>query len=229
MFCFCYKLIDKLDVYLPYAGYITVRLLDINGDVRDVHPEGVRAAVFTIPRYRGPVSSIELTATHDVLMCEFEAYGECAPPVFGADCDHLCSSSCEDQLCTFNGFCRDPCPNGTGGTHCFEGCVGWCEDYEEHFLTNPLVTENTSSIPQTRQLGFHMEHFWFYVMMTIALVAVLCISGLNRPEEESRGSSLDLDVTVDVVQNHHPGLDPEAEQEGDVDDQSTVSGELNHN
>ncbi|KAH9509706.1 hypothetical protein Btru_044299 [Bulinus truncatus] len=97
---------------------------------------------------------------------------------------YICSSSCDGHQCTYDGYCRQ-CPNGTRGRHCFEGCGGWCKEEEEE----NLVQEETSESPTTPKPahrgrgGFRMENYWFYLMMVMALICVICVSAINAPKE----------------------------------------------
>ncbi|KAI8785595.1 hypothetical protein BgiBS90_012953, partial [Biomphalaria glabrata] len=95
----------------------------------------------------------------------------CEPPVYGPDCSNLCSLSCIDRMCTNEGYCYS-CPNKTGGPHCFDGCLGWCEDYEE--VSNATTTPKVTHVPYRRQTGFELEHFWFHVMVLLLFVCACC-------------------------------------------------------
>ncbi|XP_055873110.1 uncharacterized protein LOC106055990 isoform X1 [Biomphalaria glabrata] len=116
-------------------------------------------------------------------ICEFEAYGECAPPFYGIECTELCSLSCVDLLCTDDGYCYH-CANGTGGAYCFDGCLEWCVEYEE--LTNTAYsTTRAPSAPYQKQSGFQVENFWFY-FMTIPLLCFVCFLECLRDHAHNR-------------------------------------------
>ncbi|KAH9492929.1 hypothetical protein Btru_032647 [Bulinus truncatus] len=72
---------------------------------------------------------------------------KCAPPLFGADCTDICSLSCVDHICTYDGFCRH-CPNGTGGRHCFDGCITWCDEEEEWPDATPTSSTRVLNPPK---------------------------------------------------------------------------------
>ncbi|XP_055873775.1 uncharacterized protein LOC106058838 [Biomphalaria glabrata] len=130
--------------------------------------------VSIIPPSDEPIKSIKVSlwsAYKTLSICEFEAYGECAPPMYGPDCKEVCSISCVDQLCTYEGFCRN-CPNGTRGSHCFERCVHWCNDEEN---TTLRVRDDSTRSPYQKFTGFQLEHFWYYIMVVFAIISICCI------------------------------------------------------
>ncbi|XP_059159636.1 uncharacterized protein LOC131943493 [Physella acuta] len=50
-------------------------------------------------------------------ICEFETYGDCAPPYYGYGCASECNQLCLDRKCHYNGFCYD-CELGKSGDYC---------------------------------------------------------------------------------------------------------------
>ncbi|KAH9494949.1 hypothetical protein Btru_020875 [Bulinus truncatus] len=105
------------------------------------------------------VSSIVLSSSRTLRICEFEAYGECAPPFYGPDCTDICSASCVDFSCTYDGYCRR-CENGTRGPYCFEGCAGVCDfSYDEEIEKARNVTGelNTTQAPHPRRVHTHSD------------------------------------------------------------------------
>lgn len=96
---------------------------------------------------------------------------ECAPPVYGPECTDICSLSCIDQKCTYEGYCYS-CANGTGGPYCFDGCLEWCADYEEATMATTSTTKVTYA--PHKQTGFRVENFWFYFMVFLLLCVCCC-------------------------------------------------------
>ncbi|XP_059159643.1 uncharacterized protein LOC131943501 [Physella acuta] len=45
------------------------------------------------------------TDTSFIEICEFEAYGDCAAPFYGLECENLCPDSCVDSMCLLDGTC----------------------------------------------------------------------------------------------------------------------------
>ncbi|KAH9492933.1 hypothetical protein Btru_032672 [Bulinus truncatus] len=138
------------------------------------------------------VKSIEVTllniSNSYMAVCELEAYGECAPSLYGPDCTDICSLSCVDHICTYEGFCRH-CPNGTGGRHCFEGCITWCDEYEEWPDVTPTanIHLNSTHTPYLQYNSLSAEQFWYSVMIVMVFVTVFYIfaeKNLNTAEEE---------------------------------------------
>nr|KAI8751916.1 hypothetical protein BgiMline_014634 [Biomphalaria glabrata] len=110
-------------------------------------------------------------------LCQFEAFGECAPPLYGVDCHDICSLSCLDQKCTIGGHCYR-CMNGTSGNHCFEGCVVWCDEQKED--ANESV-HNSTECPKhfsPRVPLTHVENLWYALFVTAALILIFfAVSG----------------------------------------------------
>ncbi|XP_055872691.1 uncharacterized protein LOC106056041 [Biomphalaria glabrata] len=162
--------------------------------------------VSVIIRNRFAVFSIEAVLSQGVLsICEVETYGECAPPTYGPDCSDICSISCPDMICTYEGYCRT-CHDGTGGPYCFEGCIDWCGDYQE--MTNATTTaviSNWSYIPYHYHSGFGLENFWYYFMVSLVLLTVVCLSAVDLKKthliRKERGDKVEQETPVQKQEN----------------------------
>ncbi|XP_055873466.1 uncharacterized protein LOC106055992 [Biomphalaria glabrata] len=153
-----------------------VQLLDCKDQVISTFSGITEPRVSFIHRTRHGqyTQSVEITLNNSnsaLSICEFEAYGDCAPPVYGPDCTDICSISCLDQMCTYEGYCYH-CANGTGGPYCFDGCLEWCVEYEE--ATNATTSTTKVTYAPHRQTGFRVENFWFYFMVLLFLLCVCC-------------------------------------------------------
>ncbi|XP_059159627.1 uncharacterized protein LOC131943485 [Physella acuta] len=51
------------------------------------------------------VHKFRLSSTQQVLICELEAFGDCAPPHYSEYCNQTCPSGCRGQACHYNGLC----------------------------------------------------------------------------------------------------------------------------
>ncbi|KAH9502189.1 hypothetical protein Btru_070338 [Bulinus truncatus] len=135
---------------------------------------------------------------------------ECAPPFYGPDCADICSASCDDFRCTFEGYCRS-CPNGTGGPRCFEGCAGDCEFPNEE-------RENTTGATMTTQAQHHgrwprngAEVFKYLAAVPTPLLCVFCFCAFGKfrsKKTKARGihdkpnQDTDVDRSTDNKDTH---------------------------
>uniref|UniRef100_A0A2C9KW48 Uncharacterized protein n=1 Tax=Biomphalaria glabrata TaxID=6526 RepID=A0A2C9KW48_BIOGL len=123
-----HELVISFNVVHSSSEYYTVTFLSERGEVVYNTTSKLTNRSSLIPHTQAFVKSVEISLRNTQVplsICEFEAYGECAPPLYGPECTEICSITCEDQVCTYDGYCNQ-CPKGTGGTHCFEGCLSWC-------------------------------------------------------------------------------------------------------
>ncbi|KAI8786251.1 hypothetical protein BgiBS90_013609 [Biomphalaria glabrata] len=181
-----HELVIIFNVVHSSSEYYTLTFLSERGEVVYNTTSKLTNRSSLIPHTQAFVKSIEISLRNTQVplsICEFEAYGECAPPLYGPECTEICSITCEDQVCTYDGYCNQ-CPKGTGGTHCFEGCLSWCGDDEDYDDDRYAPSTNSSYLPYHTQTGFRVENFWFYVMMLSLMGCIIWISDVQTPAKK---------------------------------------------
>ncbi|XP_059141145.1 uncharacterized protein LOC131928980, partial [Physella acuta] len=98
----------------------------------------------------GEIVKIVLSSSGTLALLEFEALGDCTKRRYGADCEEICSITCADQDCQFNGVCKE-CVQKRTGDFCMESLT-----QVEFFKQLPSSQENYISTPKTFALS--LEH-----------------------------------------------------------------------
>ncbi|XP_055873695.1 uncharacterized protein LOC106056019 isoform X3 [Biomphalaria glabrata] len=180
-------LVEEIIIYFKVTvknERFSINLLDSTDNVIYSSTGVIESIVSIIPSSQISLQTIDVFKQHStspLSICELEVYGECAPPMYGPDCSEICSISCNDQICTYEGYCKW-CPNGTAGLYCFEGCLEWCEDYQE--VTNATTTPRVTHVAYHKQSGFRVENVWLYVMIPIAIVGICSVFICTGPSRD---------------------------------------------
>ncbi|KAH9509715.1 hypothetical protein Btru_044326 [Bulinus truncatus] len=177
-------LLDRVVIYLESIDIgvnFSLRLMNenritISNYCQTMHTE----TTMLVRNTDGPVKFIEISVSNTsgtLSICEFEAYGECAPPVYGPDCSELCSASCDKFRCTYEGYCHR-CVKGTRGVYCFEGA-----NIEEEYidLTSTQITLTTTTSPPRRRHAPPLTTTWYYILILMSVLTIVCLAGITQP------------------------------------------------
>ncbi|XP_055873858.1 uncharacterized protein LOC106056038 isoform X3 [Biomphalaria glabrata] len=136
---------DENDTIMEYRG--------------EVHPR-----VSLVPTPDRFIRILELSLQHanaQMTVCELEAYGECAPPMFGPDCTDICSLECKNYTCSYEGYCRY-CKNQTKALHCVD-CLKGCGARDK------IKTETTDYVIS----GLRVSPVLSYIMIIIFICVLI--------------------------------------------------------
>ncbi|XP_059174777.1 uncharacterized protein LOC131954943 [Physella acuta] len=115
--------------------------------------------------YNGYISKIVLNSATDLFLLEIQAFGDCMKRRYGVDCDLICSITCYDQDCRFNGVCKKCVQERTGD---------FCMDSIPHFSTNHTgdgYHDDPSPTPQRQRM--HSLNLGEVIIISVLVLAVI--------------------------------------------------------
>ncbi|XP_055873856.1 uncharacterized protein LOC106056038 isoform X1 [Biomphalaria glabrata] len=159
--------LSEIVIYFRPSKESQIFLLQLHADENDTIMEyrgEVHPRVSLVPTPDRFIRILELSLQHanaQMTVCELEAYGECAPPMFGPDCTDICSLECKNYTCSYEGYCRY-CKNQTKALHCVD-CLKGCGARDK------IKTETTDYVIS----GLRVSPVLSYIMIIIFICVLI--------------------------------------------------------
>ncbi|XP_059174778.1 uncharacterized protein LOC131954945 [Physella acuta] len=113
----------------------------------------------------GEIVKIVLSSSETLAVSEFEVLGDCTKRRYGADCKEMCSITCADQDCQFNGVCKE-CVQKRTGDFCMESLDKI--RFSENVSLSPI-----NYIPTRRKFAFSQAQILTIIVLIIIVIVML--------------------------------------------------------
>ncbi|XP_059159626.1 uncharacterized protein LOC131943484 [Physella acuta] len=146
-----------------------------------------------------PILRIEISLVnkqHSLHICEIEAYGDCSSPVYGLYCNEICSISCADQICLYNGMCY-ACERGRSGQFCLKGNNSqetWEAGKNDSYIPTPPPDHGRKTarlLSGTDLILFLMYFIVLSVLLSLAAMYI-CTRGSNSEDDQDINDGADI-------------------------------------